>query len=372
MLNLCLIPPSQYDRILTLNHTINPDVHEVMKFIPLLLLVAGVFAVPARAGDDDIFEQSRKLGRGVNILGYDRIWENRAKGRFQPKYFRLIKDAGFSHVRINLFPFDQMAATNDWTLKPAWLNTLDWVLRLAHEQKLAVILDFHEFRAMGENPTQHRGQFLAFWRQLAAHCHDAPDDVLFEILNEPCKKLTPALWNDYLRDALAIIREKNATRTVIVGPASWNSLDQLPELKLPESDRNLLVTIHYYQPFQFTHQGAAWAGMADKVGVDWPGTPAQLKAIANDFAKAAAWGKRHNRPIYLGEFGTYDKAEMDARVRYTDAVARAAEAQGWSWAYWQFDLDFFVYDTRQDKWVEPLLRALIQQVGNQRHPASEE
>jgi len=58
-------------------------------------------------------------------------------------------------------------------------------------------------------------------------------------------------------------------------------------------------------------------------------------------------------------FGAYDKGPMESRVRYTDAVARTAEFLGWSWAYWQFDSDFILWDMKQDKWVEPILHALI-------------
>jgi endoglucanase len=50
---------------------------------------------------------------------------------------------------------------------------------------------------------------------------------------------------------------------------------------------------------------------------------------------------------------------MDSRARYTAAVARAAEGLGWSWAYWQFDSDFVVYDIEKDAWVEPIRKALV-------------
>ena len=50
---------------------------------------------------------------------------------------------------------------------------------------------------------------------------------------------------------------------------------------------------------------------------------------------------------------------MDSRARYTAAVARTAERLGWSWAYWQFDSDFVVYDIGKDAWVEPLKKALV-------------
>jgi endoglucanase len=307
-------------------------------------------ALPGRAGD--VFEQNRQLGRGVNIIGYDRIWQSLEQGRFQAKHFRLLKEAGFQNVRVNLHPFRR---TDE-----AWWRTLDWVVKEASGQQLMVILDCHEYNAMGKDPAGNKEKFLTFWRELAAHCQNAPDNVLFEILNEPNKALTPQLWNEYLREALAIIREKNPARAVIVGPAFWNSVDHLGELELPENDRNLIVTVHYYKPMAFTHQGAAWAGEhKNKTGIDWLGTDKDLAAINKDFDKVTTWAKEHQRPIFLGEFGAYDKGPMESRARYTDAVARAAEARGWSWAYWQFDSDFILYDIKRDGWIEPIRQALI-------------
>jgi endoglucanase len=271
----------------------------------------------------------------------------------------LLKEAGFNSVRINLQPFRQMERDKDWTVRTAWWDTLDWAVKNATQNGLMVILDFHEFGAMGEDPEANKEKFLAFWRQLAAHCQAAPPQVLFEILNEPNKKLTPQLWNEYLREALVLIRAQNPTRTVVVGPGFWNGIDHLAELELPEGDRDLIVTVHYYKPMVFTHQGAAWANQRDKTGIAWNGTADERQAVKADFAKAVAWAKAHNRPVFLGEFGAYDKGPMDSRVRYTDCVARTAESLGWSWAYWQFDSDFILWDMKRDAWVEPILHALI-------------
>ena len=47
------------------------------------------------------------------------------------------------------------------------------------------------------------------------------------------------------REVLAIIRQSNPRRTVIVGPTYWNSIDDLPKLNLLEDDRNLIVTIPF-------------------------------------------------------------------------------------------------------------------------------
>jgi endoglucanase len=252
-----------------------------------------------------------------------------------------------------------MEAGNEPKVRESWWEVLDWAVTNAQAQGMAVILDLHEFTAMGGDPERNREKFFAFWRQLAPRYQGTDAGVVFEVLNEPNKKLTPSMWNEYLRQALAIIRESNPNRTVICGPAFWNGIDHLGELELPNSDRNLIVTVHYYLPMEFTHQGASWAGRQDKHGVEWLGTEAERNAISKDFDKAAAWAKEHNRPLFLGEFGAYDKAPMESRVRYTSAIARAAEERGWSWAYWQFDSDFILYDIRQDRWVEPLRDALV-------------
>jgi endoglucanase len=252
-----------------------------------------------------------------------------------------------------------MDATANWTLRPAWWSTLDWAVTNAQAASLNVILDLHEFNAIGRNPEAKKAQFIAFWRQVSDRYAEAGSEVIFEILNEPSQQLTPNMWNQWLLEALTIIRQKNPTRTVIVGPAEWNSIERLRDLKLPTDDRNLIVTVHYYQPFEFTHQGAPWVNRQDKTGIDWQGTESERAAIAGDFDRANAWARTHNRPLFLGEFGAYDKASMESRTRYLNVVARAAEQRGWAWAYWQFDSDFILYDVQSERWVEPILQALI-------------
>jgi len=310
-------------------------------------------------GQDDVFTQNRRLGRGVNIIGYDPLWRSPDQARFQAGHFRLLKEAGFQSVRVNLHAFGHMGPGPDWLLAPGWLATLDWVVREARAQGLMVILDLHNFNEMGRDPAANRGRFIAFWRQISTRYAQADTGVLFEILNEPTKSMTPALWNDYWREALAVIREKNPARTVIVGPAFSNSIDHLAELELPEADRNLIVTVHYYKPMEFTHQGAPWSKHKDRSGVDWSGTALERQTVRDDFSRVAAWARAHDRPIFLGEFGAYDRGAMDARARYTDVVARTAESFGWSWAYWQFDSDFILYDIPAGRWVEPIRDALI-------------
>jgi endoglucanase len=305
------------------------------------------------------FEQVKRLGRGVNILGYDPIWDNHAEGRFKERHFKLIHDAGFQSVRINLHALQRMDAGNGYKLEDAWLSTLDWAVKNALSNDLLVILDLHNYNDVAKDPEGFKPRILAFWKQIAERFKGAPDTVLFEILNEPNGKLTPQLWGEFWSEALPIIRVTNPTRTVVIGPPFWNGIAHLDKLALPEEDRNIIVTVHYYEPFPFTHQSAPWSKETVHLsGVSW-GTEAEKKRVEDDFGRVQKWSLEHCRPILLGEFGAYDKGPLESRVRYTAHVARTAESLGWAWTYWQFDSDFIVYDIDRDLWVEPILGALI-------------
>ncbi|HQE95153.1 MAG TPA: glycoside hydrolase family 5 protein [Candidatus Marinimicrobia bacterium] len=319
-----------------------------------------IFMVSCQSGSKavDAFEQNEKLGRGVNILGYDPIWDSFEKARFKEHHFKLIREAGFNTVRINLHPFRHMDPTT-FELREHWWKVLDWAVENALANGLMIILDMHEYYAMADDPVARKDMWLTFWKQVAERYQDSSDDVLFELLNEPNGKLNSELWNDFLLEGLAVVRNSNPHRTVIIGPAQYNQINQLDSLILPEKDRNIIVTIHYYSPMAFTHQGASWVGRTDSLGVQWLGNAEEKQAILDDFAQAQNWSKKHNRPLFLGEFGVYDKADMESRTKYLSFVTRTVENLGWSWAYWQFDSDFILYDIDNEHWIEPVLKALI-------------
>jgi len=239
-------------------------------------------------------DQCIKLGRGVNILGYDKVfWQDHSKGRFKERYFKMIKEAGFSTVRVNLNPFTQMDSQNK--INPQWLNTLDWVVNKSLEANLMVILDLHEFTTMADNPEAKKEMFLSFWKQVAPRYKDKSDNVLFELLNEPNQKLTVEMWNTFLADAIKIIRESNPDRTLIIGPGNWNGIESLNTLKLPENDRNIIVTVHFYHPMRFTHQGASWASDYKNLsGIKWTGTPEEKEEVESKLKVAADWSLKNN------------------------------------------------------------------------------
>jgi endoglucanase len=338
-----------------------------MKHLHRLAGVIAVFTIALALGPSsasassraDAFDQVKRLGRGVNILGYDPVWDNFKKARFEERHFKLIREAGFQTVRINLHPLQRMGSAPAYRLPEAWLHTLDWAVNNALANSLMVILDLHNYNDVARDPAAFKPRLMAFWKQVGERFKDAPDGLLFELLNEPNGKLTGPLWNEWLAEALAVVRATNPTRTVVIGPPSWNGIDNLDELVLPEADRDIIVTVHYYEPFRFTHQGASWSPETVRYsGVTW-GSATELKRLEGDFGRVRDWAAANRRPILLGEFGAYEKGPMESRARWTAHVARAAESLSWAWTYWQFDSDFIVYDIDKDRWVEPILKALV-------------
>jgi len=329
--------------------------------ILICTMIAGlIFTIQTVFGQKTTaWEQCAKMGRGVNIIGYDTaLWLDHTNGRFKELYYRKIKEVGFSTIRINMFAFSGMDSS--YTLTPQWLETLDWAVEKGIEAGLMVILDMHEYDAMADDPVAKKGMFMSVWEQLAPRYKDLSGDVIFEILNEPNQKLTVELWNEYLVDAVKLIRQTNPDRTLIIGPGNWNGIESLSTLNLPADDDNIIATVHFYHPMRFTHQGAYWTNEFKNLnGIQWSGTPEEIADIETRLQVAADWSKLNNRPVFLGEFGAYDKGDMPSRSRYTAQVARTAEKLGFSWAYWQFDSDFIVYDIAREAWVDPILDALM-------------
>ena len=91
--------------------------------------------------------------------------------------------------------------------------------------------------------------------------------------------------------------------------------------------------------------------------------PSSRKALG----KAAEWGKAHDRPMFLGEFGAYQAGDMASRARWTRCVAREAEKAGLSWAYWEFCSGFGAYDPKAGAWRERVEVRAYRMTGGHRH-----
>jgi len=301
------------------------------------------------------------LRRGINL---GNALEAPSEGLWgvtlQKEYFTAIQKAGFSTVRVPICWSAHALVEAPYSVDPAFWTRIDWVVEQAKARHLHAILDFQNYVELLEDPAGNEERFVAIWRQIAEHYRHEPPTILFELLNEPTGKLDAAIWNQLLARALAVVRPTNPTRLVVVGPVNWNDVGSLPSLVLPENDPYLVATVHFYHPKPFTHQGAAWEPESSAwLGTEWRGTDAEKKAVEDALAQASAWGRTHNRAIYLGEFGAYRKGDLESRLRWTQRVARSAEAHGMAWAYWEFCSGFGAYNPDENRWRKRLLNALI-------------
>lgn len=301
------------------------------------------------------------LGQGVN---YGNMLEAPSEGawgvRFDDAYPRLVKQAGFDSVRIPVKWSAHAAEEAPYRIDPEFLARVQHVVERNLQTGLKVVLNMHHYDEIYREPAAHRERFLRLWEQIAEAFAEADENVFFELLNEPAFELKGEEWNQLAADALSIVRQQHPQRWVVIGPDRWNNVKQLPTLRLPKEDRRIVVTVHYYIPHEFTHQGAEWSDPVPPVGVPWPVNAEAVERMEMDFAEVANWAQEHDRPIYVGEFGAYNKADMDARVRWTQAVRENSEKQQFAWAYWELAAGFGVLDPRTNRWREPLLDALLE------------
>ncbi|KJC57091.1 cellulase [Bradyrhizobium sp. LTSPM299] len=322
----------------------------------VLTFLVAVLVSPVQGAELRPSRDVAALGRGINILGYDGIWEGAANAPFRLDNLTAIRNAGFSHVRINFFGFKFMNAEN--VLDEAVLKRLDAIIEAALVRRLTPILDEHDTDLCQRDVPGCMEKLRSFWRQVASRYAGKYPALVFEILNEPGGHMTSAEWNSLLSECLGIIRNTNPERPVIVAALN-TEVASIDDLTLPTDDRRLIVTFHYYAPIRFTHQGAPWSSTFSKIGpLDW-GTPEDEAKVIADFSRIRLWSEREKRPVYLGEFGVYERAPADSRLRYLSFVTRCADKFGWAWAYWQFDHDFAAFDSARQTWKRDVLQAIV-------------
>ncbi len=308
--------------------------------------------------------------------------------------FSAAKRAGFDHIGLPVSFSAHATTTSPYGIEAAFLARIDWAVDQALAYGLAIVITFHNYDELTRAPDAHRARFVAIWRQVAEHMRSRPSTVAFELYSEPSGEMSALRWNDFVAEALAVIRPSNPTRTVILDGVFWGSAKNLRDtLRFPAGDRNIVGGFRMFQPILFTHQGAEYMPEEyDTRGVLFPGPPPKTlrpgpgattkgwvrewfarynsepternpsgpSAIANELDVAKDFADRTGLGVYMGGFGAIDVADDRSRCAWTRMTREEAERRGFGWAYWDDGRRFKVYDRDTGVWDMGLEAALLQ------------
>ncbi|MGN6525025.1 MAG: glycoside hydrolase family 5 protein [Burkholderiaceae bacterium] len=312
-------------------------------------------ARPAPGASPAARRYAADLGRGVNFGNMLDAPDEGAWGlRVDDRYVALVGAGGggrIASVRLPVRWSNHASADAEARIDPAFMARVDDVVHRLLARGVPVVVDMHHYRQLDGDPLDPGERavpddvvdvrFLAMWRQIAEHFRDAPPALAFELYNEPHGRLAPR-WNELMSRALGVVRRSDPDRIVVVGPTQWNSARGLVDFVMPP-DANLVLTIHHYDPYRFTHQGAPWVVPPMPTGVGCC-SPQQLEDIRGPLDTAQRWGERHGYPVWVGEFGAFEAVAQADRVRYTRTMRDEIERRGMTWAYWELAAGFGFID----------------------------
>lgn len=332
------------------------------------------------------------FSRGVNLTGWFQV-NNPGQIQFA-KYTKQdivnIKSLGCDVIRLPINLHSMTKGGPDYTLDPLYVTFLDSVIKWCEQLDIYLILDNHSFDP-NVNTSPDIGVILnKVWLQTALHLKDRSQLVMYEILNEP-HGISTNVWGAIQGQVINTIRGIDSKHTIVVGGSGYNSYNELNNLPV-YSDKNLLYTFHFYDPFVFTHQGASWTvpSMEPLAGVPFPydaarmpPCPASLKGswIESSLNSYPAEGNAahvqqlidiavnfrnsRNVNIFCGEFGVYIPNSIDAdRSFWYNTVKQYFESKNIPWTTWDYQGGFGLFKRNSNELFDHDLNVtLLQSLG---------
>lgn len=342
-------------------------------FAVLIALALPVAAQDHAAGLQTAFARAQHLRHGINASE----WFAQSGGDYSvartnrytnAQDIALMARLGFDHVRLSIdaVPLEQSPLGSEG-LNADFLARLDRAVDTMLANGLAVEIDLHpedSFKQQLRSSDDAVDRLTLLWRRLAAHYATRdPERVFFEILNEP-EVNDPYRWAGIQARLAAAIRDSAPRNTLIATGLNYSGIADLLALH-PLSDGNVIYTFHFYNPTEFTHQGASWgpAWWIYTHGVPYPATESTMQEIlkqvpdaANRYQlesywldhwdahrirllidEAAAWGRENRVPLICNEFGAYrGLTDPTSRANYIHDVRTALEEDGIGWAMWDY------------------------------------
>ena len=342
-----------------------------------------------------------RIKRGTNISHWLSQSEQRGEARrlhIQEDDFARLEELGFDFVRI---PIDEVQFWDEQgnKLPEAWdllNNALDW----SKEHNLRAIVDLHiirahYFNAVNEDDkaantlfTSEESQegLINLWRQLSEFLKDRSNDwVAYEFMNEPVAP-EHEQWNQLVAKVHKALRELEPQRTLVVGSNMWQGHETMKYLKVPEGDKNIILSFHYYNPMLLTHYGAWWSPLcaAYKGKVNYPGVlvskedydaaPAAIKEqlkpyteevwnidkIREQFKDAIEAAKKYDLQLFCGEWGVYEPVDRELAYNWYRDVLTVFDEFNIAWTTWCYDADFGFWDQQRHCYKDyPLVELLM-------------
>ena len=319
-----------------------------------------------------------ELHRGINISHWLSQSGDRGEKRatkFTREDVKFLAECGYDHLRI---PIDEEQMFDE-QLNPEQEaftllhNAIGW----CKEFDLKVIVDLHILRSHHFNAESKplfteaaaQEQFYDCWRKISAELKKYPRSlVAYELMNEPVAD-DPEQWNTIVNNCLEVVRKLEPKRTIIIGSNRWQAYDQVKNLRVPEQDKNIIISFHFYNPFPLTHYRASWTEQKDNpLDVYYPGyivKKEDVEKLSPELQKRWGWLARSyndintlekqilqaldaatamGRKLYLGEFGCLRGAGEENRLRWFRDVVSLCEKYGIAYASWDYKGAFGIID----------------------------
>jgi endoglucanase len=325
------------------------------------------------------FARAQHLKRGINASH----WFSQSPGDYSVHHtgteitaddIATMARLGFDNVRLSIdaAPLEQFPRGDDG-LNDDFVGRLDRAVDTILGDGMAVTIDLHPEENYKQQLRTDNGavdRFVALWRRLAAHYAGRnPERVFFEILNEP-EVNDPYRWAGIQARVAAAIREAAPNNTIIATGPNYSDVVDLLGLS-PLEDGNVIYNFHFYDPHEFTHQGASWGTpwWRYEHGIPYPPTESAMQESLKEIPsradrfqlenywlnhwdadhirrlidQAAGWAHVNRVPLICNEFGVYRAvADPVSRTNWIRDVRTALEADQIGWAMWDYDNGFGV------------------------------
>ena len=280
----------------------------------------------------DIHTANKKLGRGVDLGdALDAPKEGAWGVTLKAEYFKAVKKAGFDSVPLPVKWSAHAQNKAPYTIDAKFVQRVDWAIDQALANKLNIVVNIHHYDGMDADPDKHLPRLLAIWEQIATRLKDRPEQVYFELYNEPHDKLTEAKWNDALAKLIPIEQDQpdpadhRRSRPVErhSGPRQAETTGRRSQLDL---DRPLLrsVPLHAPGPFLGGRRGQVEGDKVDR-------NAGRAERFASRLTRLRPGpGNAVCRSTWASS-GPMKKGDMESRTRWTHSwpgSARHADLAG--------------------------------------------